>query len=299
VLRRLTFCILLFLAAFQLPSAAQSNTAKEKSPAPKPADTSASEPGTVASRVEKYLRNLYAWGPSYDVKVGPSKSSPIPELLEVPVTVSMGGQSDTAVVYVSKAGNFLFRGELTDMSADPFADVRSKLHVGMSPSMGPENAKVTLYEFADFECPSCRQLDLVLRELLPSHPEVRLVFKHYPLTEIHPWAMTAAIASQCAFQQSPAAFWKIHDAIFDAQEAISPSNAWDKLLDLATQVGVDTTTYKACMANPETANQVKATIEEGHALTISATPTTFVNARRVVGPDKSTIEAYIAFSKVP
>jgi protein-disulfide isomerase len=242
---------------------------------------------------------LYAWGPSYDVKVGPSKPSLIPELLEVPVTVSMGGQSDTAVVYVSKAGNFLFRGEMTDMSADPFADIRSKLHVGMSPSLGPENAKVTLYEFADFECPSCRQLDLVLRELLPNHPEVRLVFKHYPLTEIHPWAMTAALASQCAFQQSPAAFWKIHDAIFDAQEQISPSNAWDKLLGLATQIGLDTTAYKTCMAAPETANQVKTTIEEGHALTISATPTTFVNACRVVGPDKSTIEAYIAFQFNP
>ena len=211
----------------------------------------------------------------------------------------MGGQSDTAVVYVSKAGNFLFRGELTDMSVDPFADIRSKLHVGMSPSMGPENAKVTLYEFADFECPSCRQLDLVLRELLPRHPEVRLVFKHYPLTEIHPWAMTAAIASQCAFHQSPAAFWKIHDAIFDAQEVITPTNAWDKLLDLATQIGLDSTPYKACMASPDTTNEVKTSIEEGHALTITATPTTFINARRVVGPDKSAIEAVHRHSVSP
>ena len=298
MLRKFIFCTLLFLAVFRLPSAAQSTSVKEKSPAPQASDSSAAKPGTVESRVEKYLRNLYAWGPSYDVKVGPSKPSPIPDLLEVPVTVSMGGQSDTAVVYVSKTGNFLIRGELADMSVDPFADIRSKLHVGMSPSMGPENAKVTLYEFADFECPSCRQLDLVLRELLPRHPEVRLVFKHYPLTEIHPWAMTAAMASQCAFQQSPAAFWKIHDAIFDAQEVISPSNVWDKLLDLATQIGLDTPAYKACMVNPETANQVKATIEEGHALTITATPTTFVNTRRVVGPDKSTIEAYILFNQL-
>jgi protein-disulfide isomerase len=297
MLRKLIFSIFLFLMVFRIPSVAQSISGKDKAPAPKAPDSPAGKGKTIESRIEEYLRNLYAWGTSYDVKVGPSKPSPIPDLLEVPVTVSMGGQSDTAVVYVSKVGNFLFRGELTDMSVDPFADIRSKLHSGMSPSMGPENAKITLYEFADFECPSCRQLDLVLRELLPSHPEVRLVFKHYPLTEIHPWAMTAAIASQCAFQQSPAAFWKIHDAIFDAQEVINPSNAWDKLLDLATQVGVETMTYKTCMANPETVNQIKATIEEGHALTITGTPTTFVNARRVVGPDKSAIEAYIEFNK--
>jgi protein-disulfide isomerase len=297
VLRKLFLCNLLFLSVFQLPSAAQTNAGKEKSPAPKAADSPASKPGTVESRVEQYLRNLYAWGPTFDVKVGPSKPSPILDLLEVPVTVTMGGQSDTAVVYVSKTGNFLLRGELTDMSVDPFADIRSKLHVGNSPSMGPEDAKITLIEFADFECPSCRQLDLVLRELLPRHPEVRLVFKHYPLTDIHPWAMTAAIASQCAFQQDPTAFWKIHDAIFDAQDVISPSNVWDKMLDLATHLGLNPEAYRACMTNPETASQVKATIEEGHTLTISATPTIFVNARRIVGPDKYLIEQHIAFSQ--
>jgi len=181
------------------------------------------------------------------------------------------------------------------MSVDPFADTRSKLHIGNSPTLGPDDAKVTLFEFGDFECPSCRQLDLVLRELLPAHPEVRLVFKHYPLTDIHPWAMTAAIASQCVLQQSPAAFWKFHDAIFDAQDVISPSNAWDKLLDLATQQGLNAESYKACMINPETANQVKSTIEEGHTLAINATPTTFINGRRMIGPDKSLLQQYITF----
>ena len=209
----------------------------------------------------------------------------------------MGGQSDTAVVYVSKIGNYLLRGELTDMSVDPFAEIGSKLHVGTSPSLGPENAKITLIEFADFECPSCRQLDLILRDLLPRHPEIRLVFKHYPLTDIHPWAMTAAIASQCAFHQSPAAFWKMHDAIFDDQDVISPSNVGDKMLDLAAKQSLNAEAFKTCMINPETESEVKANIEEGHALTITATPTTFVNNRRVIGPDKMTFERYFLFNK--
>ena len=295
--RNLIFFAILFFVVFRLPSVAQTASEKEKSPAPKSADSSAAKTGTVESRIEQYLRNLYAWGPTFDVKIGPSKPSPIADLLEVPVKVSVGEQSDTAVVYVSKTGTFLFRGELTDMSVDPFADIRSKLHVGLSPSMGPEDAKITLIEFADFECPSCRQLDLVLRELLPRHPEVRLVFKQYPLTDIHPWAMTAAIASQCAFEQSPAAFWKIHDAIFDAQDVITPSNVWEKMLDLANQLGLNAEAHRACMINPKTSTQVMATIEEGHALTITATPTTFVNSRRVVGPDKSMLEQYITFTQ--
>ncbi len=298
MLRRLILCAFLTLAVSEFPTAAQTSSGSEKSSAPKPTDSPAAKTGTLESRVEQYLRNLYAWGPAYDVKVGPSKPSPVADLLEVPVTVSMAGQSDTAIVYVSKAGNFLIRGELTDMSVDPFADIRSKLRVGNSPSMGPADAKVTLIEFADFECPSCRQLDLILRDLLPSHPEVRLVFKHYPLTDIHPWAMTAAIATQCAFQQSPSAFWKMHDAIFDAQDVISSSNVWDKLLDLATQEGLNPEAYRACMINPETASQVKSTIDEGHALAITATPTTFVNARRVVGPDKPLINQYMFFSRL-
>jgi protein-disulfide isomerase len=296
--RKLIFWILLFLTVFRLPSVAQTTSEKEKSPIPKAVALPAAKPGTVESRVEQYLRNLYAWGPTFEVKIGPSKPSPIADLLEIPVTVSMGGQSDTAVVYVSKTSNFLLRGELTDMSVDPFADTRSKLHVGMSPSIGPENAEITLFEFADFECPSCRQLDLVLRELLPRHPEVRLVFKHYPLTDIHPWAMTAAIASQCAFQQSPSAFWKMHDAIFDVQDVITPSNVWDKMLDLANQLGLNPQAYRTCMINPETTSQVKETIEEGHALTITATPTTFVNGHRVIGPDKPMIEQQIEFKEV-
>ena len=296
MLRKLIFCGLLTLLAFQLPSGAQTSSGKQQTVPPKAPDSQSAKPGSPESRVEAYLRNLYAWGPDFDVKVGPSKPSPISGLLELPVTVSMGGQSDTATVYVSKTGNFLLRGELTDMSADPFADTKSKLHVGNSPSMGPADAKVTLIEFADFECPSCRQLDLVLRELLPQHPEVRLVFKHYPLTDIHPWAMTAAIASQCVYQQNPAAFWKFHDAVFDAQDVISPENVSDKLLDLATQEGLNVDTYKACLTNPDAANQVKQTIQEGHTLKVTATPTTFINARRVVGPDKLQLIQFIGFT---
>jgi protein-disulfide isomerase len=294
--RKFLLTAFLFLGVFQLLIHAQTApTAKEKAPSAKQDDSTKPKPGSVEARVEKYLRNLYAWGPEYEIKTGPTKPSPIPDLLEMPVTVSKEGQSDTATVYVSKTGNFLFRGELTDMSVDPFADVKAKLNVGNSPTLGSADAKVTLIEFGDLECPSCRQLDLILRDLLPKHPEVRLVFKHFPLTNIHPWAMTAAIATQCAYEQNPAAFWKLHDAIYDAQDLITPSNVWDKLQDLANQQGLNGEAYRSCMINPETASTIKATAEEGQALAITATPTTFVNGRRIVGPDKSGIEQRIEY----
>jgi len=255
----------------------------------------AAKPGPLEDKVEKYLRNVYAWGPQYEIKLGPTKPSPIPDLLEIPVTVGLNGQSDTAIVYVSKDGKFIFRGELSDMTVDPLAEARSKLHPGTSPSMGPTDAKITLIEFADFECPSCRQLDRALRELLPQHPEIRFVYKDFPLTTIHPWAMTASLAGQCTVQQNPASFWKIHDIIFDSQDLITPSNVWEKMADFATQIGLNMETFRACMANPDTTHEIEKTTAEGQDLNVTGTPTIFVNARRIVGPDEALLKQSIDF----
>jgi protein-disulfide isomerase len=278
------------IAAAQKSSTDQPPPSKTQVPPSPPAKT-----GTLEQRVEQYLRNYYAWGPSFEVKVGPAKSTPIPDILEVPVTVSMGGQGDTASVYVSKDGKFMFRGELSDMSVDLFAETRAKLQVGNSPSIGPADAKVTLVEFADFECPSCRELDRILREVLPSHPEVRLVYKDYPLTDIHPWAMTAAIAGQCASQQGPQAFWKLHDSIFDAQQLISPANASDKINDLANQAGLNLDAFRTCIASPEPTHAIEASIEQGHTLNVNSTPTIFANGRRIVGADRVLVDQLIQF----
>jgi protein-disulfide isomerase len=296
---RLRMAIVICLIALAYRTSAQTvsgnkapDTSKQSSPLPNPG------PATIESRVEQYLRNVYAWGPAFDVKIGTIAPSPIPDLLAVPVTITMSGQSDNAIVYVTKSGNFIIRGEVADMSVDPTAEIRSKLNIGHSPSIGPERAKVTLIEFADFECPSCRELDRILRDFLSTHPDVRLVYKHFPLTEIHPWAMTAAVAGECTYEQDPAAFWKMHDAIFDAQDVISPSNVWDKLMDLASQRGLNMDTFRTCMASPEAAHQVEETMEEGRAVNITATPTTFVNGRRLVGPDKALLEQYTEFERL-
>jgi protein-disulfide isomerase len=298
--RKLRFLILA-LFCFALCHDARMNAQtsagnRPANPSAQPSGTpAATKPATIEDRVQQYLRNMYAWGPSYEIKVGPTKPSPIPDLIEVPVAVGLNGQSDTAIVYVSKDGKFIFRGELSDMAVDPLADIRSKLSPGNSPSIGPANAKITLIEYADFECPSCRQLDRVLRDLLPKHPEVRLVYKDFPLTTIHPWAMTASIAGQCARQQNPVSFWKIHDIIFDAQDVITPSNVWDKMSDFAIQLGLNVETFRACLANPETTHEIEKSMTEGRDLNITGTPTIFVNGRRIVGPDEALIEQYITF----
>lgn len=260
-----------------------------------PSDLSSAASAEMTKRVEAYLRKIYAWGPTFQVKMGPITSSAGGALYTVPVDVSMGGQSDTAIVYVTKDGEYLIRGDVANLNLDPLETMRKQLHTDGYAFKGPANAKAVLVEFGDFECPSCRQLDTLLRQMLPQYPQVKLVFKDFPLEQVHPWAMTAAVAGHCVLQKSEEAFWKFHDEVYDSQDLISPENAYDKLTDLATTAGTDPDAFKSCMADPETKNIVQKSIDEGRSLQINSTPTTFVDGRTVVGPDENTLKQFINY----
>lgn len=275
---------------------AQTKPAPQTPPAANPQAAAAGiDVPAIDKRIETFLRTTYAWGPAFVIKIDPPIQALDPDLLEFSVTVSMGGQSDSANVYVSKNGKYIIRGELADLTVDPLAATRAKLTVGSSPTKGPADAKVTIFEFGDLECPSCKELESVLREVLPAHPEVLLVFKHFPLVDIHPWAMTAAIASQCAYNQNPEAFWKFHDAFYDDQDSITTQNISDKIKDLATQAKLDQQKLSACQSSSEAKAEVETTMAEGRELKVDATPTMFVNGRRIVGPDRPLLEQFIQY----
>ena len=271
-------------------SQSDSKSAGNSSPAQAPAAS-----GSIEKRVEDFLRKWYAWGSDFQLKIGPVKPSPAGDLYEVAVEVTAQGGSDTAIVYVTKDGHYMLRGDLQDLNGDPLGDTMRKLNLQGAASKGPADAKIVLVEFGDLECPSCRQLDYVLRAVLPKYPQVRLVFKDFPLETIHPWAMTAAITGRCALQQSSDAFWKYHDSVYDNQDLISPENAYNKLLEFAVQAGASEDKLKACIADPKTQELVRQSEAEGHGLDVTSTPTTFVDGRRLVGPDQNLLEQYIQF----
>jgi protein-disulfide isomerase len=250
----------------------------------------------LQKRAEDFLRKLYAWGPEFQVKAGEVKPSAVPDLYEINVEVTLHGESDSAAVYVTKDGRYMVRGEIADMNGDPFAETKQKLVLDGSPSKGPADAAVVIVEFGDFQCPVCRQLDVILRELLPEYPQVRFVFKDFPLEQIHPWAMTAALVGRCSYEQSADAFWKVHDLIYDNQERITPETAYDKLLQLATDAGLDGSALRTCMADPKTTAAVHRTMAEGSSLAVNGTPTTFVNGRAVSGPNEALLRQYIQFT---
>jgi protein-disulfide isomerase len=245
--------------------------------------------------IEAYLRHLYAFGSETKLTLGPFRETAIPGLLETSIELKQGENKESAKIFVSRDGKYMFRGELSDLTKDPLAEARTKIQTKEAPILGDPRASVTLVEYSDFECPVCRNLHDVLRGLLPRYPQVRVVFKDFPLEQLHPWARTAALAGRCAYQQDPQAFWKMYDLIYNGQDLISAENAWAKMNDFAEQSGLDAGTFKSCLASPEAAAAVDASRANGQELEVSSTPTIFINGRRIVGVDAHLIEQYIQY----
>jgi len=300
VIRRfLAFVTLAILLASAHPASAQTPKPAASAPTGAPASATAPAPTPEQAKLlkstEAFVRDLFAWGPEFKVQLGPLSPSVSPDFYIVPLSVTFNNQTDTGVVYSSKDGKTLLRGEMYDTSASPFADNLAHMHLENNPSIGPSNAKVTVVEFSDFQCPHCLLLYKSLKTIEPKYPQIRVVYKDFPINQLHPWAETAAIGARCAYMQSPDAFWAVHDHIFDNQEVISTENVWEKLVAYATQAGLNAETFKACMTSPEAKQAVEANREDGVALSVTSTPSIFVNGRPLVGGSQATLEQYINY----
>jgi protein-disulfide isomerase len=144
-------------------------------------------------------------------------------------------------------------------------------------SRGPAAAPVTIVEWSDYECPYCKQAQEVLQRLRAEFPDtVRLVFKDFPLRS-HPQALPAALAARCAGAQGR--YWEYHDLLFVAQ----PDFARDQLIVYARRLGLDAGTFTDCLDSGRFREAVLADQREGRAAGVRATPTFFINRRKVEG----------------
>ena len=158
------------------------------------------------------------------------------------------------------------------------AAFRASIDLAGTPVRGPEDARVTVVEFSDFHCPFCKRVQPTLTELLAKYPkDVKLVYKHMPLDQLHPDARRAAQASWCAQQQGR--FWEYHDVLY----AGAPDGSEAALAAAAERVGLDTAKYRACMASDEAALEVQKHVDEGARYGVTGTPGFFVNGRFVNG----------------
>ena len=245
--------------------------------------------------IEAFLRNYYALGSDYTITVGAPKPIGSSGLSEVSVDVKSPDGGDTVKMYLTADGRYLMRGELDDLTTDPLAANIAKFDLKGAPVKGDPKAPITIVEYGDFECPVCRNFHDAVRGMLPNYPQVKLIFKDFPIDQIHPWARTAAIAGRCAYQQDHASFWKMYDLIYDNQDLISATNAYDKMMEFAGRAGLNQEMFKACLSSPQATAEVDASIENGKLVGVRSTPTVFVNGRPLAGADPHALQQYVEF----
>jgi Na+/H+ antiporter NhaA len=161
--------------------------------------------------------------------------------------------------------------------AEPLVD----LYIDVAPERdhirGPIDAPVTVVEYGDFECPYCGQAEPVLRELLREFGDVRYVWRHLPLNDVHPRSQLAAEAAEAAAEQG--AFWELHDLLLDHQDALRP----DDLIAYAQQLGLDVERFTNHLRGHAGAARVAEDVDSADLSGVSGTPTFFINGRRHYG----------------
>lgn len=172
-----------------------------------------------------------------------------------------------------------FSGEAASVSLPSRVD-RGIIEEGEHPAAGPEteDAKLTIVEFGDFECPFSKDTHTVIRRLSAKYGDsVRFVYRDYPLESIHPNALLASIAAGCAQEQDR--FWAYHDKLY----LNSPTLSFQNLVEYGKEIGLDTIRFEECLIARDTEAAVKEDVDVAKGLGIRGTPTFFLNGYRVEG----------------
>lgn len=199
------------------------------------------------------------------------------------------GQKRDIVLFLSPDRLYL-TSSLFDLQLDPLVEEQTHAELlektllsGNPPTLGPIDAKVTIVEFSDFECPYCKRMkDMLDSEIKASNaPDIRVVYRYFPLA-MHPWAKSAAQMAACVESIKPAEFWKIQEFFFDNQRSFTVDNIHDKAVEFVSSgTTVDPAQFQACAANRLASNLVEQDESLGDRLSVHATPTIFINGFRI------------------
>ena len=246
----------------------------------------------VDRRIEILVRSQLNVPQDWSVDVGARSKSDIAGFDTVPITffsTTDPSKKQTLSFLISKDGNTLARLSKWDLSKDP-ADLIS---TDNRPMRGNPRAKVTIINFDDLECPYCARMHA---QLFPDtinryKDQIRIVYKDYPLIEIHPWALRASIDANCLALENPGAYWNYVDYLHTHGEDVTgpdrdPAKSAATLDKLARDEGqrskLDTAKLNACLVKQDD-SIVRASLKEGDALGVDGTPTLFINGERLSG----------------
>jgi protein-disulfide isomerase len=189
------------------------------------------------------------------------------------VNALRAGKKDAAALAEAKASKYGKAPTPPKLLDDPVP-----VATAGSPSLGPENAAITLVEFSDFQCPFCYKAAAELAATLKAFPtQVRLVFREYPL-ESHSQAALAAAAAIAAHRQGK--FWQLHDVLFANRQNLSKP----AITAMASKLGLDMKRFEADWSSKETAAVIARDVQDGDRAGVEGTPTVFINGKRYHGP---------------
>lgn len=251
-----------------------------------------SAPPEVARRIEQQVRIYYNIPPRVKIIQSALKPSDFPNFDGLTITFDGGDKKQTYDFLLSRDGKTLLRMTKLDLSKDPFAEVMKKIDISGRPTRGNSNAKVVAVNYDDFQCPFCSRMHHTLfPDLLKEYGDrVVFIYKDYPLSEIHPWAIHAAVNANCLAAQNKDAYWDFADYIHANQKEVNSEKGHDDqfaTLDrLALAQGqkhsLDGEKLQACI-KAQQEDGIKSSIKEAEALGVEATPTMFINGEKVDG----------------
>jgi protein-disulfide isomerase len=155
---------------------------------------------------------------------------------------------------------------------------RAAVNVTGARILGPADAPVTIVEFSDYHCPFCKRAEETVEQLLARYGDrIRVVFKDFPIGQLHPQAAKAHEAARCAADQGK--FWEYHKLLF----AGSPQTTTDQLTGIAQRAGMDMSRFEPCLGQAMHRAAVQQDVDEGTKLGVAATPTFFINGRPIAG----------------
>lgn len=251
-----------------------------------------SVPPDRATQIERHIRAYYSLPADVEVTLGPLKPSEFPNFDSLAVTLVNSERKQQVDFLLSKDGKQLIRITKLDLTKDPYAEVMNKINTSGRPTRGNKDAKVVAVNYDDFECPYCSRMHQTLfPEIFKEYGnKVLFIYKDFPLAEIHPWAIHAAVNANCLAAQNNDAFWDYADYLHAnrkevdaAQGADGRAQVLDKLAkDQGQKHNLDAAKLEACV-KAQKEDAVRASMKEADGLGVSATPTMFINGQKIDG----------------
>jgi protein-disulfide isomerase len=261
-------------------------TAAPTFPKPDPANFTATAP--TKETINGFLQATWGYDPNRIWQVQAILKTQVEGISRVVILIGdkTGKQKPAPLQFFALPdGKHIIAGdEILPFGDHPYAAYRAELQQSADgPSKGSASKDLELVEFADFQCPHCKDAQPNMEKLATDFPKARIVFQNYPLAQIHPASMTAASYGVCVSKLggSPA-FFQFAQAVFDGQEGLaSPDGATLTLNSAVTKAGLDPAKVAACAATPDVGAQIQASVKLAQTLNINQTPTLMVNGRPV------------------